>query len=1172
MGAHFGHDFSRVRVHADPIAQESARSIHARAYTVGEHVVFGNGQYVPDTQSGQRLLAHELAHVVQQQGARTDLPLTIGPANDHLEHAADAASASFGSGAAISNRAMSGQLQRASIQREPEGAAPPAPASPAPAAPAPSIWDRIKSAAGSVYDSAKGTITDAAGAVISIGADFFMSAVKRLLPGVVDLINGIRKEGGIFNYLKSALSRALGGIFSKLRQGDGFVPKLIDTFAKLAGTAKVIVTALAHNDCKPLFDALGQLGDMLSDMAGAAWDKIKAFFAPIGDFFSDLWQKFGAPVVDFLTDYASDVWTSLKAIGNGIWDLFVKAKDALAAVFSPFWNWIKKELGIGDTPDSQDGLLQWAERKIGEAWTWVKQQVDPIIAPIKAVATKVLAFIPLEKILHLRETIHEWLQHVKTMVTSLQKPKGVTDEQASLRDKILPAVKARIVALGASIAGAGEWVAEGVGSLVTTVNGMLTSLSANSLIGKLTGAIQWVGDRVTQLGQWVSGGVIGLFNTAGQAVARLSGFVDPLYSVLEKVVGVIGNVVKELPGLVLGKFWNAIPACIRNPIKDFIIDHILSAIPIISTFVKAKDIWAKIQKLVMSFLETVFVKGDLGGAALMVIRFVLEAVGVDVNLFLQVLANAADAIDDVMMHPVEFLKNLFGAVKKGTGQFLGKIGSYLISGLLGWLLSSVEDLGVTAPKPPLTLSKLLDLVLQILGITATKLRKKVEDVLGKTATSAIEKAWGYISALISGGLGGLWEKIKGQLGDLWQSVIGGISQWVTVNLIEAGIEKLVELSNPAGAIIEAIRTIYKTVKFLVEKANKIIQLVDAVVKSIGSIAAGRIDAAADWIEGALARSVATLIGFFAEWLGFDDPGPQIREIVLKIQKQVDTAIDWVVAQGVAIAKGIAGALGLGEKPDTRTDAEKAADVDNAMNEADALCHADQVDAEKVQKQLPAIQKKYRLKELSLEPQGPGVYTLTGAASPKKTKTENVAAGFATKVTWPRGLGPYGGGVYMLAHPLTPTHEEGSAPGASWDVWEAIRPGNLKREKVGLYVRGHLLNNKLGGPGTEENLTPLTYTANALHEKMVESDLKTLVNDQKKMVHYEVTVGDPPPAAEAPAIAAFDPKTEGRVPAKIKYNWYELIADPSDAKNLIRGSEEHKDEVPNVGGSVGWPHA
>jgi hypothetical protein len=69
FAARFGHDFANVRVHADAQAAESARSVSALAYTVGSHVVFGAGQYAPNTSAGKRLLAHELTHVVQQGGA-----------------------------------------------------------------------------------------------------------------------------------------------------------------------------------------------------------------------------------------------------------------------------------------------------------------------------------------------------------------------------------------------------------------------------------------------------------------------------------------------------------------------------------------------------------------------------------------------------------------------------------------------------------------------------------------------------------------------------------------------------------------------------------------------------------------------------------------------------------------------------------------------------------------------------------------------------------------------------------------------------------------------------------------------------------------------------------------------------------------------------------------------
>ena len=68
MEPRFGHDFSKVRVHADARAAEAASSIDARAFTSNRSVVFGGGAYAPQTESGRRLLAHELTHVVQQRG------------------------------------------------------------------------------------------------------------------------------------------------------------------------------------------------------------------------------------------------------------------------------------------------------------------------------------------------------------------------------------------------------------------------------------------------------------------------------------------------------------------------------------------------------------------------------------------------------------------------------------------------------------------------------------------------------------------------------------------------------------------------------------------------------------------------------------------------------------------------------------------------------------------------------------------------------------------------------------------------------------------------------------------------------------------------------------------------------------------------------------------------
>jgi len=80
-------DFSDVRVHTGAKADQSARSIGAQAYTVGTDVVFSEGAYQPETPSGRHVLAHELAHVVQQKAG--PVSGTPGPGGVSVSHPSD---------------------------------------------------------------------------------------------------------------------------------------------------------------------------------------------------------------------------------------------------------------------------------------------------------------------------------------------------------------------------------------------------------------------------------------------------------------------------------------------------------------------------------------------------------------------------------------------------------------------------------------------------------------------------------------------------------------------------------------------------------------------------------------------------------------------------------------------------------------------------------------------------------------------------------------------------------------------------------------------------------------------------------------------------------------------------------------------------------------------------
>jgi uncharacterized protein DUF4157 len=106
MESRFGHDFSQVRVHTDRRAGEAAEAIDAAAYTAGRHVVFVPERYRPGTIDGRRLLAHELAHVVQQGGNGLSQAASLSAPGDQHEREASRAAAAVVDGGIVRVQAL----------------------------------------------------------------------------------------------------------------------------------------------------------------------------------------------------------------------------------------------------------------------------------------------------------------------------------------------------------------------------------------------------------------------------------------------------------------------------------------------------------------------------------------------------------------------------------------------------------------------------------------------------------------------------------------------------------------------------------------------------------------------------------------------------------------------------------------------------------------------------------------------------------------------------------------------------------------------------------------------------------------------------------------------------------------------------------------------------------
>ena len=139
LEAHFGVDLTDVRVHTETEAAESATRLDALAYTTGRDIYFAHGMYAPSSSGGQRLLAHEVVHVIQQSSGKEPALATqsahgvkIGAPDDSLEEEAEKKAEEFMSGAQPAEftdeeerkkRESSGPVQKF-IQRQPTAAVP----------------------------------------------------------------------------------------------------------------------------------------------------------------------------------------------------------------------------------------------------------------------------------------------------------------------------------------------------------------------------------------------------------------------------------------------------------------------------------------------------------------------------------------------------------------------------------------------------------------------------------------------------------------------------------------------------------------------------------------------------------------------------------------------------------------------------------------------------------------------------------------------------------------------------------------------------------------------------------------------------------------------------------------------------------------------------------------
>ncbi|HEV8389827.1 MAG TPA: DUF4157 domain-containing protein [Dongiaceae bacterium] len=328
------------------------------------------------------------------------------------------------------------------------------------------------------------------------------------------------------------------------------------------------------------------------------------------------------------------------------------------------------------------------------------------------------------------------------------------------------------------------------------------------------------------------------------------------------------------------------------------------------------SILAKFQVALKTAVRVVgaVMQGDFAEALRSAIEGACEIAGVDPKPVFEFLDRAGKAITAILKDPVTFIKNLFGAVGSGIANFFKNIKTHLIQGVIGWLTGALSEVNLTGPFE-FTPKGILRIVLEILGLTYANIKARVIKKVpaAEKVFDVVEGGFVLLQKLLHEGPGALWDEIKSQLSNLKETVMGAIRNWLITTVIKEGIIWLLSLTNPASAIVKAIKLLFDLVKFLIERYQQIKDFILSVYEAVAAMAAGNFTVVVKAVEDALVRVLPVLISLLASLAGLGGIAKQVKQVIETITKPINKAIDFVIDKIVAFAKKVLGKIKSGAK-------------------------------------------------------------------------------------------------------------------------------------------------------------------------------------------------------------------------------------------------------------------
>lgn len=539
-----------------------------------------------------------------------------------------------------------------------------------------------------------------------------------------------------------------------------------------------------------------------------------------------------------------------------------------------------------------------------------------------------------------------------------------------------------------------------------------------------------------------------------------------------------------------------------------------------------------------------------------VIVAILEIMNFPFDLIGNIITRSLEAIEDIKKDPIGFLKNILRAIKEGFIKFFDNIVTHLINGVTGWLMSELRDANI----PELTdfsLQGVISWVLEVLGISMERIWEKlaahprvgparVARIRGMINT--LEGIWTFIKDVQERGMAAIWDKIQEQLSNLWNTVLDAVKNFVMERIITQITARLLSMLDPTGimAVINGAIAFFNAVQSFIRYLREMLEIINSFVNGVADLARGNVATAADYLERTMGQAMPVVIGFLANQVGLSGIGARIGEMIVSVREMVDQALTWLVnqavdrgmalldrlmAMGASARDAILGFLGLrrefvlanGERHEIYFQGNESAPIimiasanpkgiDNLIADRRDLASSP-LTSQQEQKLTAALTKKTALledirKSKANEPGAIPEANLQAHISAKLDLIkQDLIDGDAIKLTvLPLSNVTYsidaGRASQVIAFPLTklPGNTRGSEPSQDPLGWDHEGVA----ENPDFWVRAHLLNHHLHGPGEAWNLTPGTKETNNSMRTEVETQAKNRVQEDK-ILYYETRV-------------------------------------------------------------------